>query len=358
MAGYTIRQFRPADTDDFLELNAEVLGEGAHGREWFSWKYEANPYVDHVPIVVAELEGDLVGARPFFGLSMAVAGRQYTALQPGDTMVHPDHRRKGLFTRMTERAIDRYEREEPAFFFNFPNDRSLKGYLKLGWHRVGTLPRSYRVNDPTRVLASRYDDRRLAVAGTVATRLVAGYDRLREAVAPAPRDVPIRREETVPADVLASIYRRGVPEEIHAVRDEQFYEWRFDNPDWEYTTYYTEDRTVGAVVGASASSGPDVTRIVDVVPLTRRGGTDQLVALLDRILAAHSESALFVAPTSVLPPSVLRGFGFLSEGTPPLSLLTDGRAHVVRSLGEWELRGIDVREPNNWQITFAETDTS
>ena len=94
---YGIRRFRPDDVDAFLELHRDAFGAD-HGREWFAWKYEENPYVYHVPVFVAERAGDLVGARPFFALELSVNDGRHLALQPCDTMIHPDHRQRGLST--------------------------------------------------------------------------------------------------------------------------------------------------------------------------------------------------------------------------------------------------------------------
>lgn len=361
MAEYSIRQFRPADVDDLFDLFATVFGDPDRGREWFAWKYRANPSVDHVPILVAESDDNLVGARPFFAMWMTVGGHHCLALQPCDTMVHPDHRREGLFTRMTERAIERYERGEPAFFFNFPNDQSGPGYRKLGWQPTGTLARCYRFQNLAPVLPSAGSSSR-QLAGSVTTPLVTGYNKLRDLTAPSPPADEVRREEGVPAATLAAIASRTRHERIHAVRDEQFYDWRFDNPNVEYTTYLAEDRSdpVGLIAGRPADEsgpGPTATRIVDVVPLDSHERPEQLASLLDRVLTDHADSDLVIAPAAVFPSKVLRHRGFQSEEELPLSYVRDGRQQVVRELDGWELNGFDIRDEENWTATFAEMDT-
>ncbi|WP_313692253.1 GNAT family N-acetyltransferase [Halorarum halobium] len=362
MEGNTIRWYRADDRERYLDLHEDVLGERPRGEDWFEWKYESNPYVDHVPIVLAEHEGELVGARSFFALPMSVGRRRHAALQPCDTMVRRAHRRRGLFTRMTEEAIDRYEREEPAFFFNFPNEATLSGNRKLGWRVVGQDPRHYRIEDVGTLVASRTDNPGLRLAGAVSTPVVAGYNRLRQAMASRSSDVSVRRASGVPADALASIYRRRVPEAIHTVRDRPFYRWRFENPDWAYTTYVTEGDPdpVGMVVavprnGAGVSEG--VTRVVDVVPLRGDERTEQVAALLDRVQSDNADSELFVAPSGVLDRTLLRRFGFRRDDRAPVSYLKQPRMHAVRSLSAWEIEGLDVTRPENWRMTFAELDT-
>ncbi|MFC6757485.1 hypothetical protein ACFQER_13440 [Halomicroarcula sp. GCM10025894] len=74
MSRYDIRWYRAADRAQYIDLYADVLGSWQHSPEWFDWKYVSNPYVDHVPIVVATADGDLVGARSFSRSRWSSAG--------------------------------------------------------------------------------------------------------------------------------------------------------------------------------------------------------------------------------------------------------------------------------------------
>ena len=362
MGDYEVRPYEAGDRAGYLELHREVL-DGTGGEAWFAWKYADNPYVDGVPIVVATEDGSVVGARSFFALRVAVGEDRPVVLQPCDTMVHPEHRRRGLFTRMTEFAIDRYAGEYP-FFFNFPNRLTLQGNLELGWRVVGERTAHYRVEDPAAYARERSDGRHLRLAGRLAAPLVrAGY-RVLDARYDSPDDVSVRRAGGVPAAELAALYRRSVPEEIHAVRDEQFYDWRFGNPEWAYTVYVAgtaggpdDGPDVAAVAGRSTGRDAVLTRVTDLVPL--EGAPDAAVAaLLERIVADHPETDLFVAPPSVVPAGVLRTFGFLPDSSPLLASLTSRTTHVVRSLGgAWRHGDVDLLDPDAWLLTFAEEDT-
>lgn len=362
MSGYSIRWFEQSDVDRFLELHGDVFDTWETDRDWFEWKYESNPFVDHVPIVVAARNGQLVGARPFFALSMAVGGDRVVALQPADTMVHPDHRGNGLFTRMTAWALERYRERAPALFFNFPNEQSLPGYEKLGWETVGVEARFYRVEDSRRVLQARNGAERGGVLGRVSGPVVSAYNRLRDGLAGVPSDVRIERRSALPATELASIYERSIPDSIHAIRDEPFLDWRFGSPTWRYTTYLAGGATdrVGVIVGAAdhPSTGLSVARIVDTLPVGSHGTDDQGLALLDRLLRDHPETDVFVAPASAFPARQLVRLGFYCDDWPPLRYLARGSPLAARSDRGWELNGVDVRDPGNWMLSFVELDTS
>jgi hypothetical protein len=151
---YTIRFFEPADRDGFLELYRSVMGPATEA--WFRWKYEDNPYVAHVPVVVAVDDADgVVAARPQVPFRMQAGENRTLALRFGDTIVHEDHRRRGLFTRTTAFAMDYYSGQPPRFAFNFPNSLSEPGYRNVGGELVQELVTRYRVHDPGSVLEDR-----------------------------------------------------------------------------------------------------------------------------------------------------------------------------------------------------------
>lgn len=359
MSEYTIRQYRPSDTEEFLSLYSTVMGEEKRD-DWFAWKYRENPYTDHVAMIVGVSEGTVVGARPFFALPVSINGEHEVALQPGDTMVHPDHRRQGLFTRMTEQAIERYAGKHP-FFFNFPNHRSRPGYLKLDWEIVSERSSYYRIENPGKVGKHRTDRRAVQLISEIGTPIAQGYYALRDLAVSEPSQITVRTEPEPPATELATLYRSSIPERIHARRDEQFYQWRFNNPDWEYTTYIADGAAgpeAAVITGTSVGSGPITTKLTDAIPLETISKS-ALRGLLSRIITDHRKTDLFVAPSQGFPDSVLRAFGFHADTVPPLSFLTTQRTHVVRALTDsWTQNGLEITDPSSWYMTFAEADTS
>ncbi|MFC4550556.1 MULTISPECIES: GNAT family N-acetyltransferase [Halorussus] len=349
---YVVRPYEPADRDGVRALHRTVFDQQA-SREWFDWKYVENPAADAAAFV-AEADGEIVGARPFMPFRMAGAGAETVAFQPADAMVHPDHRRRGLFTRMTERALERYADGDPAFCFNFPNERALAGNLELGWEVVDTVPISYRIQsaegfvdgEVQRALAD-------AVAGT--------YCRVRDRLAPAPDAYDVTRHEEIPADLLARLYARNPPEELHALRDEAFYRWRFRNPRWRYTAY-TASRggsTVAAVVvGRRNKYGTDVARLTDVLPLVD-GDEEAFAALLGRVTDEYADADVVAATGRAIPDSLLRRFGFVSDHELPLSAVSEQSTLVARPLGDDESASFGrLTAPENWRLTFAERDAS
>ncbi|RQG91256.1 GNAT family N-acetyltransferase [Natrarchaeobius halalkaliphilus] len=359
--GYVIRPYEPGDRDDFLDLYDMVLGE--RNEEWFRWKYEENPYVDHVPMIVATHGGDLVGTKPCFALELRIDSRTYLGFQPADVMVHPDHRRRGLYSRTTERLKEHYRDREPALFFNFPNEATLSGSLKHGWRIVEEVPTFYRVQRPD-ALIDRED--RLSRLSSAAHPVASAYLRACELLVDRPANVVVHRFDGLPTEQLLELYDRGVPGTIHANRTEPFYEWRFENPHWSYDAYVATrdgEPIAGVVVGTTLDDGSTITCLTDVVPLaTTPGRRDGLQAILDRVVADHREADLLATSGRAIPAPLLRRFGFLSDASLPLSRITLPTTQVTYPIAtegghEWTVGARAVTDPANWTITFAEQDT-
>ena len=377
MTDYEIRPFRPRDREAYLELYETVLG-AARDPAWFEWKYGAeNPYVDEPAIFVAYGDGDLVGARSFFALRMAVGDATRLALQPSDAMVHPEHRRQGLFSRMTTDALARYADREPAFCFNFPNPKSLPGNLKLGWEVVGDLTTHYRVHDPAALT-----DAQLPLASALRAAATSFY-RFRTPTATDAR-LSVSRRESDP-ETLAALYGRAIEDAggnasgrasgratgraeghaggIHALRDETFYEWRLSAPGRRYETYVADrggEPTAALVVARNEGSGGTIVRILDALAVGESDAeNDAYAALLSSVLEDHRDAAL-VAVRGGLPDGVLRQFGFLPDTSLPLSPVSSTTTMVARPIGDadWVLDGRDLRDPESWRLTFAELDSA
>ncbi len=359
----TIRQFQSGDREAFLSLYEQVFGRG-RSSAWFRWKYEDNPYVDHVPIVVAEDDGRLVGCRSLFAQEMRGHGAVRTAFQPCDTMVHSDYRRRGLFDRMNERTLERYAERGPAFFFNFPNEASKRGNLNHGWREIGTVPLYYRVRDPVGALErwtagtgaeapARADGRAAtAVAKSFTTRVAEGAHRTGDRLLAPDAEIALERHESTPAEALATAYRRSIPEAMHTNRTATFYRWRLANPEHAYTTYVArrDGEPVAALVTADVD---DRVRIVEAVPRALEAERGALERLLVAALADRERREFVTAFGETLPRPIR--YRFFPDTRPPLSTVVrpssrtllardlDGSAAVENSsIDDWTFSRLDL----------------
>lgn len=385
----TVRSFEPRDRTGVLSLYERVFG---HHRspDWFRWKYDDNPYVDHVPIVVAVDDGEVVGCRAFFALEMRVGETVRLAFQPCDTMVHPEYRGQGLFSRMNEFALERYADGAPAFCFNFPNGNAKPGNLKHGWREIGTFPVYYRPHDPVESVreltdgASRETDARAdgnewvdggytgpdtdrdrpaeatsidvdGITDTLADVVTSSQQAGDRLVGDSNDELTVVRFETPPADLLESVYRRSIPDGIHTHRTAEFYRWRFQNPARTYTSYVAMRDDETPVAALVCSRVDNHVRIVETLPRVIDDERAAINHLLTTMLADRPNWNYVTAFGDTLP-TPLR-YRFYPDTRFPLSTLIrpTARTLLARNLGE---SGFESTTADDWRLSRLDLDTA
>lgn len=172
---YTIRPYADADEAAVLELLTAALGPGPGGRrspEFFRWKHLENPFGRSLMLVADE--GDrIIGLRALMRWRFVAGDRVISAARPVDTATHPDAQGRGVFSRLTKEGLSALG-GSASVLFNTPNEKSLPGYLKMGWKAVGSMPISVRIRRPLR-FASRVRSRHRAepVPGAARPRVLA-----------------------------------------------------------------------------------------------------------------------------------------------------------------------------------------
>lgn len=125
--------------------------------EFWAWKHAANPFGPSYGIYAWDDAAHRVaGLRMFLRWKFAWGdGKSVDAVRAVDTATHADYRRRGLFSQLTQHAIEQLREDGVGFIFNTPNESSLPGYLKLGWQTVASLPLMIRPLRPARMVARR-----------------------------------------------------------------------------------------------------------------------------------------------------------------------------------------------------------
>lgn len=153
----SLRPYREEDESAVLELLDASLGGGPVGRRppsFFRWKHMSNPFGRSF-MLVAEDDGRIVGLRAFMRWRFQTGDRELLAVRAVDTATHPDYQGQGIFSRLTLAALDELG-GQVDLVFNTPNEKSLPGYLKMGWRPVGQVPIRVRVRHPLRVATRRH----------------------------------------------------------------------------------------------------------------------------------------------------------------------------------------------------------
>ena len=358
---YTVRLYSTSDFADIRSLYGTVFDK-RRSREWFEWRYDT-PYVDGPQVVVAERSGTVVGAEPFITFRFETGGGTELAVQPADAMVHPDHRRRGLLTRMTEFALDHYAEGAPSFVFNFPNRQAVDAYRKLGWREVPDVTTSFRIQNPGRFLPTGGSALGRAIesgARTISGALYAPFDhRIGD------DEITVDRLRDLPTTTLAALYERDVPAGLHARRDAAFFEWRLGNPEWSTATYVARrggDPVAAMVTVTEENNGCTFTKVMEALPMGGSGVEGPMRRLLAAVCRDHGGSDVLKMAHSTVPRSVSRSFGFLSGDLPPLTWATADSTMVVRPLDPdgdgWTVGDRTLTDWDDWEITFSEQDTA
>lgn len=111
--------------NDFILVQNQVFTT-EFNKYKFNRKYKKNIYGPSI-IILAYINDKCVGARAFWRNDI----QGMKAYQPCDTAVLKEYRRLGIFTKMNKKGLEIIGKN--SIIYNFPNDNSLPGYLKMGW---------------------------------------------------------------------------------------------------------------------------------------------------------------------------------------------------------------------------------
>lgn len=322
--GYEIRLAEPRHVQGFIELHNGIFGGwGPKAEEQFSWKYIDNPYFEGIPVIVVTHGGLIVGARGYFALNINIGGRLFLGLQSGDLMVHPDHRRKGLFREMN-RYGTRVLSGPNTFFFSFPNRGAQKAYRRQkGW--VGV----------------RYP---LYVYSPVMNGL---FDRLYRRVGGRYSVEPIES----PIGEMASL-GGGDNRGVSILRDEKFYKWRMREPIRDFHYYAVKERgSVRSIFIFSVEGGGICLR--EIVP-------DSVSAITIGVLLSRL-SDMWGTRVKIKSwcPAGIGAWKFVRSGMIPRYIpFVSSSSHIIvgNVEGKWIINGVDVRRPVNWNVQLIGRD--
>ncbi|MGH2747963.1 MAG: GNAT family N-acetyltransferase [Actinomycetota bacterium] len=205
----SVRAYSDRDETQVLDVLRAALGEGPAGERsprFFRWKHIDNPFGRSF-LLVAEADGRIVGLRAFMRWRFRTGSSLIEAVRAVDTATHPDYQRMGIFSRLTRGALETM-RGEVDLVFNTPNDKSLPGYLKMGWRVVGKVPVAVGIRKPIAFVKGLR-------AGTVPPRIPVSGDPAADILAAHSSIVPLLAEAC------------PLPDRLATPKDLAFLRWRY-----------------------------------------------------------------------------------------------------------------------------------
>ena len=257
-----IRLATDDDKSQILKLLDTVFDEQQHfawirDERYYNWKYDSNVF-GKTPLHIAEYNGEIVSSCALWPWNFISRGEIIKAYQPCDTTVHPGFQGKGIFSKINLNRISLAKEESIPLVFNFPNDNSLPGYLKLGWEYFLKLEWMVKPLKPFNLLFN-----------------------LRDKSKANPQEIhQDHRLNTDDCYTIAAKYQSydGL---IKTYRDEGFFRWRYtDHPFFKYGMVIAEKskKSAGAIFIVNAKNKIREMIVVDVF------GSNQLTPELFRRL--------------------------------------------------------------------------
>lgn len=301
--GEVIRPFdlRHEDVGRLIALKEAVYGKPVD-RAVFEWQYFRHPRAADIRVSVVEQRGEIVAATTRFPATFRLDGEDCPAFFNIDSMVHPDHRRKG---RM--RDLYRFARALlPPSALLFSKGSSSQIYpllLSIGHQEI--TPNTHLVSYPsaTRWLMSRLRLRGPSQVGE--GRSPAGFEEF-------------RAMERFDADFDAFFRRVAARYSALFVRDAAYMNWRYrDVPHRRYVVFQrvVNDRMAAVVV---LSVHGDQGQIVDVLwDPDAPDAPERCVRFAQAYFDEHQCVRVVCFATHPRLRDVLNGAGFLDRGETP-----------------------------------------
>lgn len=138
---FRVVYFEELDQEQFCELHRksfaplmekEQFDDSYLNPVFFKWKY--NTPAGRGRIAIAEQNGKVIAANSIVPVRISRNNEQAIAWQSCDTVVDPAHRGKGYFFQCLQ--LLQYDVMEGNFFTGFPNDASVKGFIRSGWNKA------------------------------------------------------------------------------------------------------------------------------------------------------------------------------------------------------------------------------
>lgn len=241
----------------FLESQHQPgTDKGRLDESYYAWKLHDTPCGDGAAGLAVTTTGRVIGSTVASLKPFLFRGEPIAAAEMGDSYTHPDFRRQGILSRVSQRARDTVLHNPATVIYTTPNELSVGGYLKQGYRQPDWYRVTYWVR-PQRFLTLCNRSLPRPLAPPVAATLRTGTALASLVLAPRPaRDLTWHTVDRFPADVNR-IWNSGSQRfQFVRVRDVDTLDWRFrmsGRLPYQYLLCRQNNTPVGFAVTATVS---------------------------------------------------------------------------------------------------------
>jgi len=372
---YRVEAFQPEHRAQVIGL-LSLLGGMSDPEAYFRWKYELNADRVEPLFYVVLRDGEVVGMRGNLGTKWEADGQLFRLPLSGDFVIAPDHRKKGLVSRIMEHLERDMASRGFPFLFNMSAIATVHlASLSRGWRGIGSLePMVWRAKPG---LGTRLRRRLRATVPSGRSPRTSDRAHDRSAADSTDRQGTFRdldrragralgRRITVassprPQAMADLIDRIGTDGRIRRVRDEGFFRWRFDDAVGPFRfLFWDDDELQGYLIlrGGVGRTGPRA-GILDWEGSRPGIKGDLLTAAIHggRFKSVDIWSASLDAATK----DVLSRKGFVprpgrSSVAHPEPTVLVKRLGDEEGRGDWTLGARLMLERANWDLRMSYTD--
>jgi hypothetical protein len=330
-------------------------------QEYWYWKYVANPFVDSNPEVIVAVEGgQIIGARPFLLTQMWLNNSKVIAAQHCDTMVHPEHRNKGLFNKMGEYSIRFMRERNYAFSYGFPGPMSRPGFLKQGYRIVAPTEILFKPQNSSKILARKIKNKMVGnTIGFIIDKVLTS----KEPDFPSQAGYSIKVVSCVPPDLhVVDTWKEHVT--IDLVRSQKLLDWRFGlhpKHTYKYILVNKEQTLKGYAVVSVQEQADGTNQGILIDYLTKDEDSHCLNLLFGRVIAELKKSKcdiiiIWALNEPEFQKEVTKNFGLRSSFRFPYNKIIGYSYMDAMQIDNKTVREINIYDKNNWRITNAFTD--
>ena len=107
--------------------------------DWLKWKYFESPFGESICIVALTKDNKIAGEVTFGQYQYILNNKTIKCLISYQTMVHPNHQKKGLFSSLTKEALKIAKTKGIELVLNFPNKDSYAPFEKLNFYPINHI---------------------------------------------------------------------------------------------------------------------------------------------------------------------------------------------------------------------------